>query len=152
MTTIQVFLLTENDIPKVKGLSRLEIDVRRDEISEVLKYNALKRNSNDNIQLWKSYPGISNIVDIARKVVEEGDMSRIGKLAEMMQVHESQQSASIIATIAIIVGSKLNDDVDVIYREAIGDVITWVGSVIFTLGDGYVSLGLLMYSCAERQA
>ena len=60
------FLLTENDIPKVKGLNRLEIDVRRNEISEVLKYNALKkRNSNDNIQLWKSYPGISNIVDIA---------------------------------------------------------------------------------------
>ena len=37
------FLLTENDIPKVKGLSRLEIDVRRDEISEVLNYNVLKR-------------------------------------------------------------------------------------------------------------
>ena len=73
----------------------------------MLKYNALKRNSNDSIQRWKSYPGISNIVDTARKVVEEGDMSRIGKLAEMMQVHESQQSASVIATIAIIVGSKL---------------------------------------------
>ena len=29
------FLLTEYDIPKVKGLSRLEIDVRRDKISEV---------------------------------------------------------------------------------------------------------------------
>ena len=49
----------------------------------------------------------------------------IGKLAEMMQVHESQQSASIIATIAILVGSKLHDDIDVVYREAIGDVITW---------------------------
>ena len=61
------FLLTEDDIPKVKGFSRLETDVRRNEISEVLKYNVLKRDSNDNIQLWKSYPGISNIVDIARK-------------------------------------------------------------------------------------
>ena len=64
------FLLTENDIPRVKGLSRLEVDIRRDEISEVLKYNVLQRKSNDNIQSWKSYPGISNIVDIARRIVE----------------------------------------------------------------------------------
>ena len=84
------FLLTEDDIPKVKCLIRLEADVRRNEISEVLKYNVLKRDSNDNIQLWKSYPGISKIVDIARKVIEEDDMSEIGKLAGMMQVHESQ--------------------------------------------------------------
>ena len=113
------FLQTENDKPKVKGLSRLETDIRRNEISEVLEYNVLKRDSNDSIQLWKSYPGISNIVDIARKVIEEGDMSNIGKLAEMMQVHESQQSASIIATIAILVGSKLNDNIDIIYRKAL---------------------------------
>ena len=55
------FLQTENDKPKVKGLSRLETDIRRNEISEVLEYNVLKRDSNDNIQLWISYPGISNI-------------------------------------------------------------------------------------------
>ena len=83
------FLQTENDKPEVKALSRPQIDTRRNDISEVLEYNILKRQSDDNIQLWKSYPGISNIVDIARKVIEEGDMSNIGKLAEMMQVHES---------------------------------------------------------------
>ena len=45
-------------------------------------------------------------------------------------MHESQQSASIIATIATLVGSKLNDDVDITYREAIGDVIMWDTPVI----------------------
>ena len=44
-------------------------------------------------------------------------MSKIGKLAEMMQVHESHQSASIIATIATLVGSKLHDEVDVVYNK-----------------------------------
>ena len=78
---------------------------------------------------------LSKIVDIARKVIEEGDMSEIGKLAEMMQVHESQQSASIIATIATLVGSKLHDDVDVVYREAIGDVIMWDTPVIKSNDD-----------------
>ena len=72
---------------------------------------------------------------MARKVIEEGDTSNIGKLAEMMQVHESQQSASVIATIAILVGSKLNDDIDVVYREAIGDVITWNVPVIRSNDD-----------------
>ena len=56
------FLLTEDDKPKVKCLERLEEDVRQNEISKVLEYNILR--SNSNIQLWKSYPGISNIVDI----------------------------------------------------------------------------------------
>ena len=49
----------------------------------VLKYNILRRESNESIQHWKSYPGIGNIVDMARKVTEEGDTSNIGKLAEM---------------------------------------------------------------------
>ena len=43
----------------------------------------------------------------------------------MMQAHESQQSATIISTIAILVGSKLNNNVDTNVREAIGDVILW---------------------------
>ena len=48
----------------------------------------------------------------------------------MMQCHESQQSASVISTIAILVGNKLGDNVDVEYRKAIGDVILWDTSVI----------------------
>ena len=49
----------------------------------------------------------------------------IGKLARMMQVHESQQSATIVSTIAILVGSKLDNSIDAKFREAIGDVILW---------------------------
>ena len=48
----------------------------------------------------------------------------------MMQVHESQQSAAVIATIAVLVGSKLNGNTDKVFREAIGDIITWDVSLI----------------------
>ena len=47
-----------------------------------------------------------------------------------MQAHESQQSATIISTIAILVGSKLNNNVGTKIREAIGDVILWDTPVI----------------------
>ena len=48
----------------------------------------------------------------------------------MMQCHESQQSASVIATIAILVGNKIGNNVDAEYRKAIGDVILWNTPVI----------------------
>ena len=46
----------------------------------------------------------------------------------MMQCHESQQSAPIFATIAVIIGNKMNSkemNVDEKYRRAIGDIILW---------------------------
>ena len=102
---------------------------------KVLDYNILKRHSNENIQTWKSYPGISEIVRIARNIIEKDDTSNLGELARMMQVHESQQSAIIVATIAILVGNKLNDNIDADYRKAIGDIIMWNVPVIKSKDD-----------------
>ena len=70
---------------------------------------------------------------MAREMITTGDMKNIDKLATMMQCHESQQSASIIATIAIIIGNKMNSkemNVDEEYRRAIGDIILWDTPVI----------------------
>ena len=53
----------------------------------------------------------------------------------MMQVHESQQSAIVVATIAILVGNKLNDNIDGDYRKAIGDIIMWNVPVIKSIDD-----------------
>ena len=78
----------------------------------------------------KSYPGISGIVSLAREVTEKSDISEIERLAGMMQVHESQQSAAVIATIAVLVGNKLNESTNKEVREAIGDVITWDVSLV----------------------
>ena len=96
----------------------------------MLEYNILKRKSDENIQAWKSYPGISRIIQIARNIVEKNDTTNIGELARMMQTHESQQSATIVSTIAILVGNKLDINVDVEYGKAIGDIILWDTPVI----------------------
>ena len=53
----------ENDRTVVlKGLGRLDIGTRSYDIKKVLEYNILKRQNDDNIQTWKSYPGISRII------------------------------------------------------------------------------------------
>ena len=121
-----VFERSDDDHPKVGNLNRIKIDIRQNEISEVLKYNILRREDNQGLQNWKSYPGISNIVEIARQITEKGDTSSIGNLAEMMQVHESQQSAAVIATIAVLVGSRLDDGTDKLFREAIGNYVGYI--------------------------
>ena len=56
-------------------------------------------------------------------------------LARMMQAHESQQSATVVSTIAILVGNKLNNNIDAEYREAIGDIIMWDTPVIRNKDD-----------------
>ena len=68
---------------------------------------------------------MSKIIQISRNIIENSDAKDIGELARMMQVHESQQSATVVSTIAILVGSKLNDSIDAKFREAIGDIILW---------------------------
>ena len=91
----------------------MEIGSRSNDIKKVIEYNILKRKKDENIQAWKSYPGVSKIIDIARDVVERDNTADIAELARMMQCHESQQSASVIATIAILVGNKIGNNVDV---------------------------------------
>ena len=125
----------ENDKPEVRNLGRLEVEARSTDIKKVLDYNILKRHSDENIQIWKSYPGISEIVRIARNIIEKDDTSNLGELARMMQVHESQQSAIVVATIVILVGNKLKDNIDVDYRKAIGDIIMWDVPVIKSIND-----------------
>ena len=112
----------------------MEIGTRSSDIKKVLEYNILKRKSDENIQTWKSYPGISRIIQISRDIIERNDISNIRELARMMQAHENQQSATVVSTIAILVGNKLSNNIDAEYREAIGDIILWDTPVISTNG------------------
>ena len=101
----------------------------------MLEYNILKRKSDENIQTWKSYPGISRIIQVARDIIERNDTSNMSELARMMQAHGNQQSATVVSTIAILVGNKLNNNIDAEYREAIGDIIMWDTPVIKNKDD-----------------
>ena len=111
----------------------MKIESRGGDIEKVIKYNILERKKDKNIQNWKSYPGIGKIIDMARDMITNGNMKNIDKLAKMMQCHESQQSAAVIATFAIIIGNKINTEainIDEKYRRAIGDIILWNTPVI----------------------
>ena len=88
-------------------------------------------------------------MDMARDMITNGNMKNIDKLARMMQCHESQHSASIISTIAIIIGNKMNSkemNVDKKYRRAIGDIILWNTPVIKD-ENGYGLKGRSTRSC-----
>ena len=44
---------------------------------------------------------------------------------EMMKVHENQQTAPIVATIALLIGNKLRNEVSKEIRLLVGDIIRW---------------------------
>ena len=84
---------------------------------------SLNLHDNNDIQTWKSYSDVGEIIRISRNIIENNDTKDIGKLVRMMKVHESQQSATVLSTIALLVGSKLDNNIEKETREAIGDII-----------------------------
>ena len=73
---------------------------------QVMKYSLLerKKEKDDMIMNWISYPGLAPIISEARNIVETRQMTNIEKLIESMKSHENQQSAPIVASIAILIG------------------------------------------------
>ena len=61
------YVRTDEDKPKVATLGRLEINDRLRDIPAVIQYNILRKKDDIDIQRWKSYKGVSKIIDIARK-------------------------------------------------------------------------------------
>ena len=124
-----------HSIPVISNKRRIDIETREQDIKKVLEYNILERKEDRKINDWKSYPGVGKIIDMARDMIENGNKTQIDKLATMMQCHESQQSAAVIATIAIIIGNKINTEamnVDERYRRAIGGIIYGIHQLLQT--------------------
>ena len=103
---------TEEDKPRVATLGRLEINDRSRDIPAVLQYNILRKKDNNKIQQWKTYPGVEKMINMAREILEKDDTSNVEELAGLLQAHESQQSATIAATIAVLVGHRLDNKTD----------------------------------------
>ena len=81
-----------HNVPTAKNKERLAIEAREMDIKKVLKHNILRKRKDDQIQEWKSYPGLERIIDMARDITTTGNMRNIDELATMKQCHESQQS------------------------------------------------------------
>ena len=70
--------------PVVSNKRRLEIEMREQDIKKVLEYNILKKKEDKKINDWKSFLGVSKIIDMARDMIENGNKNEVAKLATMM--------------------------------------------------------------------
>merc|ERR1711873_67010 len=105
MGTIEETVTEELDFIEIKK-TRKKLNLA-DQIQRsygAINFNILRREQNKEMQEWESYPGIEKIVRLSRDIVENNDVKRLMELIKVMRVHESQQTAPIIATIALLVG------------------------------------------------
>merc|ERR1711872_410709 len=97
---------------------------------EAIGFNILRRKDNEELQEWKSYPGMEKIVRISRDIIKNNEVERLMELIKIMRVHESQQTAPIVATIALLVGNTVKDIVSKEVGLLIGDIIRWDVEII----------------------
>merc|ERR1711989_44610 len=93
--------------PKLRKRLNLSDQIRRS--YEAIGFNILRRKDNEELQEWKSYPGMEKIVRISRDIIEKNKMENLMELIKIMKIHESQQSAPIVATIALLVGNTVRN-------------------------------------------
>ena len=81
----------------------MKVDKRRPDIEEVIKYDPLERKKQEGqLREWKSYSGMAKIIKEARDIIRTNQITWIEELINLMKGHESQQSARLVASIAIL--------------------------------------------------
>merc|ERR1711893_386164 len=94
------------------------------------KRRIITRENNEEMQEWKSYPGMEKIIRISRDIIKNNEVEKLMELIKIMRVHESQQTAPIVATIALLVGNTVKDIVSKDVGLLIGDIIRWDVTII----------------------
>ena len=98
--------------------------------------------------MTKSYcAGLSNIITESRKLIEMGQATGIEKLITLMKVHESQQSAPIVASIAILIGNAIRirqANISQTCDEALSNIIMWDVKVITVLSQLVTFVGFIL--------
>ena len=88
----------------------------------------LKKKDDSMIKNWKSYPGLAVVIDMAGEIMDTGQTIHLEELIELMLGHETQQSAPLIASMAILKGDKVSSNYLTISQEcnkALSDIILW---------------------------
>ena len=70
----------------------------------------LEKKDDNLINEWKSYPGLALIITMAVKLIDTGQTTQLEELTELMLGNESKQSSPLIASIAILIGDKVNSN------------------------------------------
>merc|ERR1711873_100908 len=112
-----------NELKKIRKRLNLADQIQRS--YGAINFNILRRRQNEEMQEWKSYPGMEKIVRLSREIVENDDKGRLLELIKIMRVHENQQTAPIVATIALLVGNKVRDHVSKDVGLLLSDIIRW---------------------------
>ena len=69
-----------------------------------LKNNLLEERKKDQKTIdWKSFPGLSFIISQARRFIKTGDLTNMEDIVKAMEIHRSQQTTPIVASIAILI-------------------------------------------------
>ena len=77
----------DNTATVVRERGRVDEKSRLKDGPKALEYNILKRHKSNEMQSWKSYPGMSTIIEIARDIVENNNKKDVDILANMMKAH-----------------------------------------------------------------
>ena len=56
-----------------------------------------------------SFPGLRLIITMAREILETGKKEHIEEITKLMLGHEIQQSASVVSSIAVILGHMIEN-------------------------------------------
>merc|ERR1712198_361336 len=123
--TIEEMVIEELESVKPEPRKKLNLSDQIQRSYEAIGFNILRRKDNEELQEWKSYPGMEKIVRISRDIIEKNEMDKLMELIKIMRVHENQQSAPIVATIALLVGNRIRENVSKDVRLLIGDIIRW---------------------------
>merc|ERR1711893_71503 len=123
--TIEDMVIEELEYAKPEPRKKLNLADQIQRSYEAIGFNILRRKDNEELQEWKSYPGMEKIVRISRDIIEKNGMEKLMELIRIMRVHESQQSAPIVATIALLVGNTIKNIVSKEVGLMIGDIIRW---------------------------
>ena len=93
--------------PKASKKGRLELSQRYPDLERVKQYNMQAEKDDNMINDWKSYPDVALIIAMAREILDTGQTTQLEELTENMLGHDIQQSAPLIASIAILIGDKV---------------------------------------------
>ena len=115
--------------PQVTSRRRLKVHERKLDIEEVVRYDPLERKSNEgHLNYWKSYPGMARIIGEARCIIKTSQTTWIEELINLMKGHESQQSAPLVASIAILISNIIKTkwlQLSNSTGEILADIILW---------------------------
>ena len=82
----------------------MSITVRQFDLAQVVSYNMLI--GKEQLRDWMFFPGLRLIITMAR---ETGKREHIEEITKLMLGHEIQQSASVVSSIAVILGHMIEN-------------------------------------------